>query len=137
MWQDIFGSGFKPGALRRGRRQLAPYSAGVPWSGEKFIDQAPYSFPVRLDPSVRLHVTGRCTGLRVGNFTRRNGFRTFELARSGNRVPKNRTLSSPPELENLGRASTGCSGRCATAARRPPTAGSSAGEISESTQWLR
>jgi hypothetical protein len=99
LWQDIFGSGFKPGALAKAA--LAPCSAGVPWAGEKFIDQAPYGFLLQLDPAVRLHVTGLCTGLRVGHSTRRNGFRTFELARSGNRVPKNRSLQFTARLENL------------------------------------
>jgi hypothetical protein len=100
LWQDILGSGFKPGALSKAAA-LSPYSAGVPWAGEKFINQDPYGFPLRLDPAVRLHVSGRCTGLRIGNSTRRNGFRTFELARSGNRVPKNRSLQFTARLENL------------------------------------
>lgn len=100
LWQNIFGTSFKPGALTKSA-SLAPFSTGVPWSGESFIDQAPYGFPIRLDPAVRLHVTCLCTGLRVGNVTRRNGFRTFELARSGNRVPKNRSLRFTARLENL------------------------------------
>lgn len=100
LWQDILGSDFKPGALSKAAA-LSPYSAGVPWAGEKFINQDPYGFPLRLDPAVRLHISGRCTGLRIGNSTRRNGFRTFELARSGNRVPKNRSLQFTARLENL------------------------------------
>ncbi|MEZ5219681.1 MAG: hypothetical protein R2715_24570 [Ilumatobacteraceae bacterium] len=102
LWQDIFGTSFKPGALTKSASP-SPFSAGAPWSGESFIDQAPYGFPIRLDPAARLHVTGRCTGLRIDNVTRRNGFRTFELARSGNRVPKNRSLQFTARLREPGR----------------------------------
>ncbi len=100
LWQEIIGSGFKPGTLAKATA-LAPFSAGAPWAGEEFIDQAPYGFSLQPDPAVRLHVTGLCTGLRVGNFTRRNGFRTFELARNGNRIPKNRSLQFTARVTNL------------------------------------
>jgi hypothetical protein len=100
LWQDIFGSGFAPGELAEAA-SLAPYSASIPCAGEKFIDQDPFGFPIRLDPKVRLRVSGWCIGLRVGNLTRKSGFRTFELARNGNRVPKNRSLQFTARLENL------------------------------------
>lgn len=80
---------------------LAPFSAGLPWSGEQFIDQAPYNYPIHLDPAIRVSILGRCTGLRVGQVTRRNGFRQFELARNGNRVPRNRSLQFTARLGNV------------------------------------
>ncbi|MFL5653337.1 MAG: SMODS domain-containing nucleotidyltransferase [Ktedonobacteraceae bacterium] len=90
-WQDVFGDEFKPGALAR-KALSEPFVASVPWAGEKFIDQRPYNFPMRIDPNFRARITGRVTGLATGQETRRNGFRQFVLAKQGNRVPKNRRL---------------------------------------------
>ncbi len=100
LWQDVFGAGFKPGALVKAA-SLAPFSAGLPWSGEQFINQAPYNYPINIDPSARVHIVARCTGLRVGQVTRRNGFQQFELAKRGNRVPKNRSLQFTARLTNV------------------------------------
>ncbi len=100
MWQDVFGTGFKPDALVK-VASLAPFSARLPWSGEQFINQAPFSYPINIDPSAHLHIVGRCTGLRVGQITRRNGFQQFELAKRGNRVPKNRSLQFTARLTNV------------------------------------
>ncbi len=90
-WQGIFGDTFKPGAL--GRKALGElFTASVPYAGEMFIDQQPYNFPVRIDPKFSARITGRVTGLAIGQVTRHNGFRQFELSKQGNRVPKNRRL---------------------------------------------
>jgi hypothetical protein len=91
LWQDIFGAGFKPGILKKSA-ELAPLSAAVPWAQEQFIDQAPTSFPMALYPKATVRISGRCTGLQVGTFQRKQGFRQFDLAKSGNRVPKNRSI---------------------------------------------
>jgi hypothetical protein len=91
LWQDIFGEGFKPGVLKKSA-ELAPLSAAIPWAKEQFIDQAPTAFPIALYPKATVRISGRCTGLSVGTLTRKNGFRQFDLAKSGNRVQKNRSL---------------------------------------------
>lgn len=100
LWQDVFGTGFKPGALGKAASP-EPFSAGLSWSGEQFIDQAPYNYPINIDQAARVHIVGRCTGLHVGQVTRRNGFRQFELAKRGNRVPKNRSLQFTAHLTNI------------------------------------
>lgn len=91
LWQDIFGLGFKPGALAK-VATLAPRSASVPWQGESFIDRDPYGFPIQLQAGSAVRITARCVGFRNGDTTRRNGFRQFNLAAHGNRVPKQRRL---------------------------------------------
>jgi hypothetical protein len=91
LWREVFGDGFKPGSLAKAA-SLAPLSASVPWAGEQFIDQEPFGYPINLDSRYRVKLTGRCTGLRTGQFYRRNGFRQFDLAPNGNRVQKNRSL---------------------------------------------
>lgn len=90
-WRRVFGDKFKPGVIARKALSEA-FVASVPWAGEKFIDQRPYNFAMRIDPNFRARITGRVTGLSTGQVTRRNGFRQFELAKQGNRVPKNRQL---------------------------------------------
>jgi hypothetical protein len=90
LWREIFGDSFKPDSMVK--EALAPLSASVPAAGEQFIDQDPFSFPIVLDARYRVKIVGRCTGLRTGQYYRRNGFRQFDLPRNGNRVPKNRNL---------------------------------------------
>lgn len=90
-WRDIFGDEFKPDTLKR-KALIESYAASVPCAGEQFIDQPPYKFPMRIDPRFYARITGRVTGFANGQFTQRNGFRQFELAKQGNFVPKNRSL---------------------------------------------
>src|SRR5258708_19000086 len=90
-WGRVFGDKFKADVIARKALSEA-FAASVPWTGEKFIDQRPYNFPMRIDPNFRARITGRVTGLSTGQGTRRNGFRQFEPAKQGNRVPKNRQL---------------------------------------------
>ena len=90
-WQGIFGDAFKPGDNTR-KALGEPFSASVAWAGEKFIDQRPYYLPMHIDPHFSARITGRVTGFAIGQETRRNGFRQFELSKQGNRVPKNRSL---------------------------------------------
>ena len=92
LWREIFGDSFKPGYLAS-VASLAPLSASVPWTGEQFIDRDPFGYAVALNPRYKVHISGECTGLRVGQLYRRNGFRQFELGSKGNRVPKNRSLT--------------------------------------------
>lgn len=89
-WQGIFGPEFMPDQLVK-MAPLSPQSASVPWSGEQFIDRK-YPFPIRIDPRASLRVSGRCTGFRDGQVSRRRGFRQFDLATTGNQVAKNRSL---------------------------------------------
>jgi hypothetical protein len=91
LWRDIFGKKFKSDVVI-GKALGEAFPASVPWSGEQFIDQPPYKFPIRIDPRFHVRITGRVTGFSKGQFTRRNGFRQFELAKQGNFVPKNRSL---------------------------------------------
>ena len=91
LWRDLFGDQFRPETLTKAA-SLAPLSSSVPWTGEQFIDQQPYGFAFKLDPATRVRIRGRCTGMSVGTVRRRNGFRTFDLPNSGNRVPKQRSL---------------------------------------------
>lgn len=100
LWQDVFGADFKPGAVAKAA-SLSPNSAGVPWTGEQHIDQAPFGFPLRIDPKVTLRITGRCTGLAHGQYYRRNGFQQFDLPARGNRVPKNRSLTFAAKVTGL------------------------------------
>lgn len=90
LWRGIFGEGFSPGAMASAA-SLAPLSVIVPAKDEKFIDQD-LGFPISLAPGARVRITGRCTGLNTGGTTRRRGFRQFDMASNGNRVPKNRSL---------------------------------------------
>ncbi|MGZ6302417.1 MAG: SMODS domain-containing nucleotidyltransferase [Ktedonobacteraceae bacterium] len=90
-WQAIFGDEFKPGSLTR-RSWGEQFAASVPWSHEKFIDQYPHNFPVRLNSKFSARITGRVAGFAIGHSTRRNGFRQFELSKQGNRVAKSRSL---------------------------------------------
>lgn len=92
LWQEIFGTGFKPGALKA-TASLAPLSSAVPTKGEDFIDSPPFNFSVRLDRRVKLKVTGRVTGFRTSSSrTLTRGVRTYSLPARGNRVSKNRSL---------------------------------------------
>lgn len=90
LWREIFGDGFKPGALEPAAK-LAPLSSAVVCPGEQFIDKD-YNFPIAIDPKAKLRVIGRCVGYNNGGgSTRKHGFRQFDLATSG-RVPKDRSL---------------------------------------------
>ena len=90
-WQELFGDAFKPGTSTS-KALSEPFNAAVAWAGEKFIDKQPYNIPIRIDPHFHAHINGRVTGFANGQYTRRNGFRQFELSKQGNRVPKNRSL---------------------------------------------
>lgn len=91
LWQEVFGAEFKPGSLVKAA-SLTAFSASLAWTGEQYISQAPFYHPIQLQSGMKLRVTGRCTGLQVGSYSRSKGFLQFELARHGNRVPKNRRL---------------------------------------------
>jgi len=91
LWQDVFGSGFKPGSLKKSS-SVVTFRASVPWDGEQFIEQDPFKFPTALQPTMKVDINCRCTGTKIDQITRRNGFRQFELSKNGNRVPKNRNL---------------------------------------------
>lgn len=91
LWREIFGNDFKPGAVFA-ESAAASLRASEPWSGEKFIDQPPFSFPIERVADYRVKIDGRVTGLRVGQVHRKNGFRQFTLSKRGNRVPKNRSV---------------------------------------------
>jgi hypothetical protein len=91
LWREIFGDKFKPGTTLTKSAEVS-LSASVPASGEKFIDQQPFAFPIQRSATYKVRVEGRVTGLRAGQIYRRNGFRQFTLSRNGNRVPKNRSI---------------------------------------------
>lgn len=98
LWQEVFGSTFGRVAVRE-VSAARTFSAMVPYSGEQFINRPPFGFPVRLHPSYRITVRGRCLGFHAGNTTRRQGFRQFDLRSKGNRVPKNRKLSFTASID--------------------------------------
>ena len=91
LWRDVFGDEYQPGSLAK-VASLAPLSAGVVWSGESFIDKPPYNHRIQLSPQWKIRVDGRCTGFRSEQASTGKGFRQFNLAPQGNRVPKNRSL---------------------------------------------
>lgn len=90
-WRRVFGDEFKPGVLATAA-ELAPLSASVPWTGEQHITEPPFSFPIDLDLRYKARISGRVTGLRIGQTYRRRGFREFSLSSRGSRVPKNRNI---------------------------------------------
>lgn len=90
LWRDIFGDGFKPGTLESAAK-MAPLSAAVPAPKEEFID-GDRGFRIALVPAAKVRIVARCTGFNDGRFSRRHGFRKFDLASKGNRVPKHRSL---------------------------------------------
>ncbi|MEM9520800.1 MAG: cyclic GMP-AMP synthase DncV-like nucleotidyltransferase [Actinomycetota bacterium] len=93
LWQEVFGSSFdrdQSGAKLASLSAVDSVALAAP--GEQFIDASPHHFEIQLDPELRATVTGRCTGMAVGNKTFRNGFRQFDLPKHGNRVPKNRKV---------------------------------------------
>jgi hypothetical protein len=93
-WSKIFGDAFKPTHVTKAvALSETVVRASAPHAGERFIDQAPYSFPIRLNIQYRARVQGRVTGYHSGGTRLRNGFRTFELAKNGNRVPKNCSIA--------------------------------------------
>jgi hypothetical protein len=96
LWQEIFGTGFKPGELKS-VASLSPLNASIPWEKEEFIED---KFEIALDPTVRLKVRARCTGLVSGQVSRRNGFRQFDLNSRGNRVAKNRSLRFEADISS-------------------------------------
>ena len=49
LWQDTFGTRFKPGASRR-RRRLAPFSAGVPGPARSSSTRRRTGFPIAARP---------------------------------------------------------------------------------------
>lgn len=91
LWQEILGDRFRPGSLAK-VASLSPLSASLSWEREHFIDQAPFGYPIELSPPASVRISCRCTGATVAGVHRRNGFRQFTLARSGNRVAKRRNL---------------------------------------------
>ena len=91
LWRVVFGNEFKP-ATAPVKSASVSLSTSEPWSGEQFISQAPFGFPVRLGAGYRAQIKGRVTGLRTGQVYRKNGFRQFTISKHGNRVPKNRNI---------------------------------------------
>ncbi len=91
LWRDVLGEGFRPGDLNRSGE--AGLASSVPVASEQFIHQAPLNFTFDIQSDVQLRVRGRVTGLKVGQVTRRKGFRQYDLARKGNRVSKNRSIT--------------------------------------------
>jgi hypothetical protein len=100
LWREIFGDDFKSETIIKKSAAMSLRSS-EPWSGEKFIDQPPFSFPIRLNPRSHIKVEGRVTGLRVGQYNRTNGFRQFTLSTHGNRVPKNRNMNFSVHIKNI------------------------------------
>lgn len=90
LWREVFGDSFKPGVLESAAK-MAPLSAAVPAVGEEFIDRS-RGFPIALVSTAKVRIVARCTGFNDGKTTRRHGFRKFNLASNGNRVPKHRSL---------------------------------------------
>ena len=91
-WRDIFGDNFKPSTSKI-LAVVPAFRAAVPWAGEQFIYSPPFNFTVpRILPHKARRI-GRVTGLQVGNWKRRNGFRQFDLAKNGSRVAKNRSIT--------------------------------------------
>jgi len=90
LWQGIFGTDFR----REPRVAAAGLSLRSDDRGpdEKFIDEPPFGFPIRIDDSVKVKLTGRCTGFTIQGIQKKNGFRQFDLPRNGNRVGKKRSL---------------------------------------------
>jgi hypothetical protein len=91
LWQSVFGDTFKTEKLAKSSSSVT-FRASASWSGEKFIDQTPFNFPIAVQPAMTVRITARCIGLKEGVTFRRNGFRQFDLGKNGNRVPKNRKL---------------------------------------------
>lgn len=90
-WRDVFGDNF-----RRGISSLATkpnFNASVPWEGEQFIHSNPFNFWVPQVMPYKARINGRVTGLKIGQWSRRNGFRRYDLAKNGNRVAKNRSIT--------------------------------------------
>lgn len=65
----------------------------MPHEGETFIDRAPFGFPIRLNARYQARIRGRVTGFRSGTTRFKNGFRIYDLAKNGSRVPKNRNIA--------------------------------------------
>lgn len=103
LWRDLFGEEFHRDTVenKAAGSGLVRFSASEPWDGERFIDQAPYGFPVRINPAYRVRLTGRCLGLATGALKRRHGFRQFDLPTKGNRVPKNRELGFRAQVSGV------------------------------------
>jgi hypothetical protein len=89
MWRAIFGERF-------GQQVVAKMSehdrASLPHLGEQFIERPPYNYPLHLDRTRWVTISGRAEGVVVGGKTLRRGFREFNLARTGGRVTKGRKL---------------------------------------------
>jgi hypothetical protein len=81
LWRDLFGNEFHSDAVAAAAAATpaASFRASAPWGEEQFIDQPPFNFPIRLDPSVKVKLVGRCTGLNTGTVRRRHGFQQFDL----------------------------------------------------------
>jgi hypothetical protein len=90
-WRRVFGDEFKSEVIiRKAVSEIT--RASVPWVNEQFIDQPPYNIPFSLIPTYQAHIASSVIGLVVGQQTRRNGVRQYELSKQGNRVPKKRRL---------------------------------------------
>lgn len=93
LWREVFGDKFRELTTTTASAiAKSNASATQPWDEEQFIHLAPFGFPVRLEPGARLRISARCTGLKAGQYSRKNGFRQFDLAKQGNRVKKNRNI---------------------------------------------
>jgi hypothetical protein len=98
LWRSIFGDRFGEELVAKMSERD---SASLPHPSEQFIDRPPYSFPLNLDRTRRVTITGRAEGVVVGGKTLRRGFREFNLARTGGRVPKGRKLRFTAETNVL------------------------------------
>ena len=92
-WCEVFGDAFRQTAMVKSAAvSETSVRASVPHEGESFIDRAPFNFLLRPSTRYRARLRGRVTGYCSGTVRLRNGFRTFDLAKNGNRVPKNRMI---------------------------------------------
>jgi hypothetical protein len=91
-WREIFGDSFKSGATKA-LAVVPTFRSSVPWAGEQFIYSPPFGFTVPRVLPHRVRVTGRVTGLQIGDWRLRNGFRQYDLAKNGNRVARNRSIT--------------------------------------------
>lgn len=100
LWREIFGDDFKP-ERAKSAVIVSAFKSTVPWKDEQFIDRYPFSKPVQLQPASSVRIMARCTGFQTAQRRQRNGFRQFNLAANGNRVPKNRSLRFDAHVKNV------------------------------------
>jgi hypothetical protein len=77
-WQDLFGTGFRAQST-----EVIKLSESSATSTEKSLDR---------DFGIPTHLTGQQLRI-VGRLNKRRGFRDYPLPRTGNRVPKQRTIT--------------------------------------------